>query len=334
MAGVTNGVFWKGADGKVYVSGNQGTNSAGNFDSNTVNYWAGQGYGMIDDPRGAGYSTRMAEQDFFDNNDPGIGGSSSSGGSGGSSAATSQIDQINRLLGVIDKQSRAGIGRLDSSYGETKRRLNEDKTQTFKRYDEQGVQNDQAKQRGVEQVDDFANTSYNSLQRLLQGANAGNSSVGRSLMPYLVSKGASTRRQGVFDTAGENARVIDQSRQEAEKDYGRAFVDTDNQYRDQKEDFMSNVEQQKMDLLAKRLAMQQEAGLATSATESELDRRATSLSSLFGKYAPRFNVATPQTKVRDLASYQLDPGQIKIGQNQGSGSYYANPIKKRQELEA
>lgn len=333
MAGVTNGVFWKGADGKVYVSGNQGTNAAGNWDSNTTNYWANQGYGMIDDPRGAGYSTRMAEQDFFDNASDGS-ANTGTGDGGASSAANTQIDQINRLLGVIEKQSRAGIGRLDSSYGETKRRLNEDKTRTFDKYREQGVQNDQAKQKGVEQVDDFANTSYNSLQRLLQGANAGNSSVGRSLMPYLVNKGASSRRQGVFDTAGDNARSIDESKEEAEINYGRAFTDTDNQYRDQKESFLSNIGQQQYDLISKKNDFQRQAGLATSATESELDRRASALSSLFGKYAPRFNVATPQTKVRDLASYQIDPGQIRIGQNQGSGSYYANPIKKRQELEA
>lgn len=248
-------------------------------------------------------------------------------------AANSQIDQINRLLGVIDSQGQAGLGRLDSSYNDTKTRLGEQKAKTMDRYGQQYITNDKDKQRGIEQVDDFAKTSYNSLQRLLQGANAGNSSVGRTLMPYLVNKGASSRRQGVFDTAGENQREIDMAKGDAEDQFRYAFQDTDNQYNEQKQGFLSNIEQQKMDLLAKKLGLEQDAGLATAGTEAELNSRTAALQSLFGQYAPSFTARAMNLKTPELGKYTLDPGQIKLGQNQGSGSYYTNPIKKRQELE-
>ena len=329
-----NGVFWRGADGNVWVKGSQGTNSAGRWDDNSSRYWAGKGFGMIGDPNNQydpnkAYQTRLEEEAFFDNN-----GGYSRENSGGSNAQDMQIDQINRLLGVIDAQGQAGLGRLDSSYNDTKTRLGEQKTKTMDRYTQQYITNEQDKQRGVEQVDDFANTSYNSLQRLLQGANAGNSSVGRTLMPYLVNKGASSRRQGVFDTAGENQRQIDIAKGDAEDQFRYAFQDTDNQYNEQKQGFLSNIEQQKMDLLAKRLAFQQDAGMATSGTEAELNQRASNLESLFGRYAPTFTARAMNLKTPELSKYTLDPGQIKLGQNQGSGSYYTNPIKKRQELEA
>lgn len=44
------GVYWQGADGKVYVSGANGTNAAGTWDANTQNYWGSQGYQLIPDP--------------------------------------------------------------------------------------------------------------------------------------------------------------------------------------------------------------------------------------------------------------------------------------------
>lgn len=346
---MANGVYWTGTDGNVYVSGSQGVNIAGKKDSNTDNYWRSRGYSAIADPNynpadsHADYASafKAATGKVFTG---GVGqesedlGPGSAYGSGGSStqrqAANNQIDQINRLLGVIDSQGQAGLGRLDSSYNDTKTRLGEQKAKTMDRYGQQYITNDKDKQRGIEQVDDFANTSYNSLQRVLQGANAGNSSVGRTLMPYLVNKGASSRRQGVFDTAGENQREIDMAKGDAEDQFRYAFQDTDNQYNEQKQGFLSNIEQQKMDLLAKKLGLEQDAGLATAGTEAELNSRTAALQSLFGQYAPSFTARAMNLKTPELGKYTLDPGQIKLGQNQGSGSYYTNPIKKRQELEA
>ena len=50
------GVFWKGADGNVWVKGSQGTNSAGAWDANTQNYWTGQGFSQINDPNPVSYT--------------------------------------------------------------------------------------------------------------------------------------------------------------------------------------------------------------------------------------------------------------------------------------
>jgi len=49
-APANNGVFWIGADGKVYVKGSQGTNAAGTADKNTATYWGNKGFSQIADP--------------------------------------------------------------------------------------------------------------------------------------------------------------------------------------------------------------------------------------------------------------------------------------------
>ena len=45
-----SGVFWRGADGQVWVKGHQGTNAAGAWDNNTTNYWSSRGFREIADP--------------------------------------------------------------------------------------------------------------------------------------------------------------------------------------------------------------------------------------------------------------------------------------------
>jgi len=344
MAAVPNGVFWQGTDGNVYVKGAQGTNSAGKFDANTRNYWANQGYGQISDPV---YSTQpyqpTPEEEALlkgTRNDTdagdgwGIGGAPSGSGTKNGSTSQTQIDQINSLLGNIDAQARSGIGRLDSTYNETKRRFEEDQARAMQGYDKQVTDNERAKQRGVEQVDNFANQSYNTLMRLFQGGNSGNSSAARLQAPQLVSKAAGQRRTGVFETAGENAQNIDETRKDAEIQFGRAKTDTDNQYNQQKESFLSNIEQQKLDLLNKRLLMQQQAGAATAGTQSEIDQRTQALNALFGQFAPSFNVAAPTTQVRDLASYQIDPASIRGDQNLPAETRYYSPILKKKQQTA
>lgn len=44
------GTFWAGADGQVYVQGDQGTNAAGNWDDGSLEYWQNKGYTQIADP--------------------------------------------------------------------------------------------------------------------------------------------------------------------------------------------------------------------------------------------------------------------------------------------
>lgn len=47
------GYFWRGADGNVYVQGENGINSAGAWDANTANYWGGKGFIQTADSIGA-----------------------------------------------------------------------------------------------------------------------------------------------------------------------------------------------------------------------------------------------------------------------------------------
>lgn len=275
------------------------------------------------------------------------------GGGGGSAGSYSsadeqaqyqdQIDQINRLLGNIGVTRDQGSQRLNQSAADAMARLNEQKTKAMEGYDQQSLQNSQQRQRGVESVDQFANTSYKNLQRVLQGAHAGGGSVARQLVPQLVSQSAGTRRQGVFNTAGENEQAITSARGDATDQFKYSEQDLQNQKKQQEEDFLRGLLNQESDLLGKRASAESARAAATGAgyqaaraaaagTRSEIDSRTAQLNALFGQYAPTFNARAVNLKTPELGKFTVDPAQLRSDQSLPTDSrVYMSALKKKQQ---
>ena len=267
--------------------------------------------------------------------------SDGSSGGGGWSASderayyNDQIASLDRLLGVTNSQYTAGLGRL----GLERSKLGDTRTKTFNRYADQEVQNDQDKQKGVEGVDSFANNSYRSLMRLLQGANAGNSSVAREVVPYLVSKSAGTRRQGVFDQAGENTRNISIAKKDAEDEFGFA----EDELKGQEKAFRDSILNKQNEIDAQKRQLQIQAAMADGtgyeaakaagdASQNSINARFDQLNSLFGQFAPHYRALNLQDPT--LGKYTIDPAQIRADQNLPAESrYYNTQIRKRKEQE-
>lgn len=237
-----------------------------------------------------------------------------------------QINTLNDLLGFINTQKEAGLSNLRSQYEASK-------AKGLQSYDEQSTQNEQAKQKGIESVGQFANDSLSNLRRLLQGANAGSSSVARELAPYLVSKAAGTRRQGVFDTAGENTRNITTARSQFEQDQ-------ENERKAQEQSLLQSfgtkqneIESEKMNA---EIAKAQASGLgyaqarqAGDATRASIASRQAELANLFGQYKPTYSTA----KTPDLSTFTVDKANISANGNTPTESnYYLPQVKKLKEL--
>jgi hypothetical protein len=266
----------------------------------------------------------------------GSGGGSGGGGGGSVPAANpyqSQIDQINQLLGTYDAKKAQGIGSIETGWKTNRDDLKLNEARAYRDYDKNKVDNDKSRQKGIEDVDSFVNTSYGNLQRVLQRGNAGNSSVGKFLVPQLVSQAGGQRRQGVFETAGENEANIATARKDAEQDYGRAYSRLDTEKQSQIGDFLTGLNQSKADLLSQKLSYEQQAGQDTAGTQAALNARMSELSSLFGKYTPKYTQQNVTANKVNLGKYQVDPAQLKLDQNLPAESrYYSPQIKKKQEL--
>lgn len=244
-----------------------------------------------------------------------------------------QIDAINRMLGLTNTSRQAGLGRLRAGYNDRKASLASDQARTNQGYKDQTLQNEQARTRGYEQVDNFANTSQNNLQRIFQGANAGNSSVARLLAPHLVGKAAGSRRLGVTQTAGENAQGIAGAQEDANWQYKEAYGDAERERKAQEESFLRGIAEQESDLLTKRQSFEQDAGIANADTQAQIDNRFATLTSLFGKYAPTYSAKRMDFKKPELSKYAVDPAQLQLNNNLPAETrYYGTQLKKKQEL--
>lgn len=96
------GYFWRGADGKVYVQGQNGINAAGNWDANTQNYYKSRGFVQTADS--AGKSAPATRSNVSG------GAATSSFGSGGAAkvldtAQLSSLDSLIQSLASIKDQS-------------------------------------------------------------------------------------------------------------------------------------------------------------------------------------------------------------------------------------
>lgn len=106
-----NGVYWVGADGKVYVKGSQGVNAAGQADANTASYWSSRGFNGIADPNAPAAAL------VSNNTAP-----ANPNGTGTTSAPvlpdkSNDIALQNAGLNSVDTQRDTGIASIDKALG-------------------------------------------------------------------------------------------------------------------------------------------------------------------------------------------------------------------------
>lgn len=241
-------------------------------------------------------------------------------------SALDQIDSLNRLLGYYGTQKQAGLENIQSSASKAK-------SDAARAFEEQRLSNQKARVAGLDEVGQFANKSYENLNRLLQGAKAGRSSVAQELVPYLISKGASARRTGVVNTAGENAQAIQKAQNES--DYS-----LEEQRKQNESDFLRSILEKENEMLSSKQQLETQANMIKGGsyaqakalgtpTQIAIDDRMNQLKNLFSAYKPSYTVA----KAPDLSTYTMDKSTIsQSGEaTPTSSSLYYQQLKKKLE---
>lgn len=121
----SNGAFWIGANGQVYVKGDKGTNAAGVADNNTLKYWSDRGFGLIEDPNPPKNAASTPAP---------------SNPNGGGSAPAKKVDKSNDIalqlagLAAVDSQYNTGVAAIDDALGKLQGRYNEESTANEKSF--------------------------------------------------------------------------------------------------------------------------------------------------------------------------------------------------------
>lgn len=104
------GTFWRGDDGKVWVAGANGVNSAGTWDANSGNYWQNKGYRLELDPNSSqGYTDQLvnAGANWIEKAD---------GGSGTTSGGTAAADPDAGQRAALKSRIGGRGGEIDAIY--------------------------------------------------------------------------------------------------------------------------------------------------------------------------------------------------------------------------
>lgn len=113
----SNGSFWVGNDGNVYVAGSQGTHSAGAADANTANYWSGQGFNQIADPLASSGATSSASGSYGNSN-PALAAAIGQ-------SADNTINQSNNMESLLNGGNHDAVNDINGIYGAQKNTLDQ-----------------------------------------------------------------------------------------------------------------------------------------------------------------------------------------------------------------
>jgi hypothetical protein len=214
----SNGVYWIGADGNVYVKGGSGTNSAGRADANTNQYWQSRGFGLIADPNPPKPGAQAAAGS--DGGGGGYGGGDGGGGvvyadSGYSApAAPPKPDKSNDIalnnagLSAVDSQLSTGLSSIDAALAKIRGQYDIESTANEKLYGDQVVTNTNNLQKNKQTAYVNAAQGRQGLFGTLASLGALNGD-GISLANNAVKKGANDDLAGANDNFATNAQSLD-----------------------------------------------------------------------------------------------------------------------------
>lgn len=325
-AGGGQGVYWQGADGKVYVKGSKGTNSAGAYDNNTQNYWNNLGYSEISDPaRVKAYETTdpvVAAQAAAAANTKAQDLASYDMGIGNTNRAITRLDsQLNSGVGGLENQAKDALATLLTGFNQAKSTYNDNITNTKQGYI--GQKNNITAQAGQ---------GLTGLQRLLGSHGAGGGSAYTITAPGAVARQATLQSNDAGNTFNQNLRGLDT----AWGQYNDNFNAENKKVNDQKTNginqLRSTIDQNKGTLLQQLADLQSKrtnlanGGTGGVAAAQDANARANALYDSAAQYVPQqINFAQQAYQAPSLASYAQQPTAAPTVNGQAPQNDYFSP---------
>lgn len=306
------GSFWQGADGNVWVAGDNGVNSAGAWDDNSSNYWGGIGYTQISDPN----SPFIEDRQGFGT----VTGGTSTGGTGSSvdqnllrQGLNTGIANLEGQLQVLDPQRQAAELRVSGQYDTTKGRLTRDYNTGNENLLRSKNQVEESKTRSLSNLRDWLQGMGQGYSNQLGTMGAGNSSAA-DLINFALGKQGSRERGNILQDAGTQLQGIDSQAQQLQTNYQDSIYDLDKWKENSLYDITTQYQQARdqinnsiLDARARAAAemeLTQQAVDYLSQLEQQYRNQATSLANQYSKLTSP-NVAVDSR----LTSYKNTPVQ-------------------------
>jgi hypothetical protein len=239
------------------------------------------------------------------------GGGSAGGGGGGGATSVEDISFLNDQA----NQLRALLGRTDTALNQGLTRNNDEYNRNVG--DAQGSHDSQVQDQNTQKLKAYdtinrnAGNSYHSLASIIGRAAGTGSSAFQELLPDVVGKDTSSKRQDVTNTNGQNISKIDTS-------FADVLADLLRQKKDNENTLRSGVETQRQDINGKlatnagQVAQAKGGGFAAvkaaqTPFQAAIDNSRNAVESFFDTFRTPY---TPKAVQANLADYTTDRSSV------------------------
>lgn len=273
------------------------------------------------------------------------------GGSGYSQADMAFLDdqanQLRDLLGRTDVGLNQGLTRNNDEYNTQVGQANNSRDQQLAAYGDQRVQQNRGKLDSYNTVNKNAGNGYRSLAQLIGRASGTGSSAFRELLPDVVGKDISSKRQDITDTYGQNLQGIDK----AEKQYGLSFesvlADLMKQKRDNENNLRSGIEGQRQGINAQLAQTEGQKAQARGGNyaavkaaqqpfQQAINSSRDQVQNFFDQYRTPYTARQAVAAAPELSQYQIDRSNVNAQAQPGvdPNNPYASLLRRRQQEQA
>lgn len=235
-----------------------------------------------------------------------------------------QVNSFKNLMGTLPTLQQQGETNIRNSANKTLNDLNTNESQVESDIASKRQQAQKSKGINLSNIDQNVADTVSSFGRLVGAGHAGNSSFAKEFVPIATAREGSQKRQGVFNSFGQDMGNLDTTEKSAKTQYNSKKEDVNNKLNADLLSFFTGIQNQK-DSIASQLKQAQfyqteaqggspasfNAAVAPYNTTS--DQAVAALKSLFAQYqTPNYNVGPVDVKVPDISSYTQDPLVAKL----------------------
>lgn len=253
-----------------------------------------------------------------------------------------QESQLRALLGRTDTLEGQGLDKILQEYNNQVTGAQGDRTKQLGNYGEQELTQGKNKVSAFDTIGSNANRAYRSLAQILGRASGTGSTAFQQLLPDVIGKDISAKRESTLGAYGENMQNIGKARNEYESDFSELLKDLSNQRGNAESAFKTGIGEKRqgintslMDVLAKQILNNNpNADYSTiKAQIAPLQQANETLSNemegYYNQYKPNYSPRAIAAKAPELSQFTVDRSNVNA-QNQGvSDNPYANILRKR-----
>lgn len=198
----TEGAYWIGSDGRVYVAGKNGVNAAGTANAQTNQYWQSRGYNLINDPNPGGAATGGGGTSYAPSNPTGA--STPAAPVLDAAAVANTQASIDQLPGIL----QAALANEDTQFGNTNSAFDAQETGQRGTYDTSTTTNQQNYDANFMDAIRAGIKGLHGLYQILRGSGASGGTAEDQVRSVVGDTTAGDIRTGA-DTRNNNQSQLD-----------------------------------------------------------------------------------------------------------------------------